>query len=269
MPIRAVLFDLGDTLIFEAREPDRERLYGRMAEQVLPLLRTWRADDSTDAVALISDLYDAVHTAQPLRREQGFEVDGAFIARGALAAYGVDVSEEQAAGFWRATATSFVHWGWQPYPDTLDTLRRVHSLGLSSALVSNGWNTSDLLVPILEEFGITRDLLDAFVSSADLMRPKPRPEPFERALELLGIAPADAIFVGDDLVADVRGAKALGMTTVWKLNGRHELPPAPEADFSIHDLWELFTLGLLPPEPSAALPLQSPMPHEDGNAGRY
>ncbi len=58
------------------------------------------------------------------------------------------------------------------------------------------------------------------------------------------------------------------MTTVWKLNGRQEVPPEPEADFMIHDLWELFTLGLLP-KSGAATSNQSPMPHEDGNAGRY
>ena len=63
-------------------------------------------------------------------------------------------------------------------------------------------------------------------------------------------------------------AKALGMATVWKLNGRHEVPPAPEADFMIHDLWELSTLGLLP-ESSAPGLSESPMPHEDDNAGRY
>jgi hypothetical protein len=56
---------------------------------------------------------------------------------------------------------------------------------------------------------------------------------------------------------------------VWKLNGRREVSPAPEADYMIHDLWELFTLGLLPAEASPALPQQSLTPHEDGNAGRY
>ena len=101
------------------------------------------------------------------------------------------------------------------------------------------------------------------------MRPKPHPAPFLRALEALGVGARDAVFVGDDLGADIRGAKALGMTTVWKLNGRHEVPPAPEADYTIHDLWELFTLDLLPETPTAALPQQSLMPHEGDNAGRY
>jgi FMN phosphatase YigB (HAD superfamily) len=43
---------------------------------------------------------------------------------------------------------------------------------------------------------------------------KPRPEPFLAALRLLGAAPEECIFVGDNLHADVGGASALGMRTV-------------------------------------------------------
>ena len=111
-------------------------------------------------------------------------------------------------------------------------------------------------------------MFDAFVFSADVMRPKPKPEPFQRALELLDVTAADCVFVGDVLDVDIAGAKALGMTTVWKLNGRQEVPPADEADYMIHDLWELFTLGLLPTG-DLAKAAPSPTPHEDGNAERY
>jgi len=268
MPVRAVLFDLGDTLIFQARQPGRGEIYGRMAEHVAPLLRSWGAE-RVDAVALLHDLYGAVDVAEPARREQGYEVDGPFIAQGALAEYGLDASPEQSAALWRASALDLGVWGWQLYPDTLDTLRHVRSLSLPMGIVSNSWSTSDVARGQVTPLGIPDELLGIYVSSADKMRPKPHPAPFQRALDLLGVAAADAVFVGDDLDADVRGAKALGLTTVWKLNGRHELPPAPEADYAIRDLWELFTLGLLPEETSAALPQQSLTPHEDANANRY
>ena len=84
----------------------------------------------------------------------------------------------------------------------------------------------------------------------------------------LDVGADEAVFLGDSLEADIAGAKALGMTTVWKLNGRQEVPPQPDADYMIHDLWELFSLGVLPgTEPAAATP--SPMPHADSNAERY
>ena len=267
--MRAVLFDLGDTLIFRAHEPDRDELYGRMAERVAPLLHTWNAGRHIDVIALLRELYEAIEQAQPERRARGLEVDGPFVTQGALAAYGLEVAPEQATAFWWATAVDLGMWGWQAYPDTLDTLRRVQALSLPFGVVSNGWYTSDVARPLVTGLGIPDELLGMYVTSSDVMRPKPNAAPFERALALLDIEPRDAAFVGDDLEADVRGAKALGMTTVWKLNGRHEVPAAPEADYAIHDLWELFTLGLLPAGPAAALPQQSLTPHEDDNAGRY
>ena len=43
----------------------------------------------------------------------------------------------------------------------------------------------------------------------------PRPEIFESLLAMLGVAPAEAVHVGDNLDADVAGATAVGMRTVW------------------------------------------------------
>jgi HAD superfamily hydrolase (TIGR01509 family) len=269
MPVRAVLFDLGDTLIFQAHEPDRAALYDQMSEQLAPLLRSWQVGAAFDVVALLTELFPAIEMAQQVRREHGYEVDAAFVARGALAAYGIDVTDEQSKEFWRACAVDLRLFGWQLYPDSIDTLQRVHALGLKTGLVSNSFFHSDTHSVVLGELGLTLDVLDAIVLSTDVMRPKPRPEPFERALALLDVPAPDAVFIGDVLEVDISGAKRLGMTTVWKLNGRHEMPSAEDADHTIHDLWELFTIGVLPTETTAALPQQSLWPHEDDNADRY
>ena len=269
MPARAVFFDLGDTLIFQAHEPGREHLVAAMASQARPLLESWAIGEGVDLTSLLVELHDAVAAAQPLRRAAGLEVDGPFITQGALAEYGIDATPEQARALFAAIAVDPATWGWQAYPDTIDTLRRLRATAMPVAIVSNGWYTSDVQSERVAQLGIQPDLYDVFVTSADVMRPKPHPATFERALNTLGLEPGDTLFVGDDLHADVRGAKAVGMTTVWKLNGRYEVPPAAEADFTIHDLWELFTLGVLPEQAEAILPLQSLTPHEDDNAGRY
>lgn len=266
MAVRAVLFDFGDTLIFQAHQPDEHVLYGTMAEQVTPLLQQWGT--ALDAFALLRNLYRAVEEAQRERRPRGLEVDGPFVTRGALAEHGFDATPEQAEAFWNASAVSLPLWGWQLFPDTLETLRKLRDMPVAVSLVSNSYYTTDTHGPRLEKLGLTRDLFDVVVLSADLMRPKPRPEPFQRALDLLDVRADQTVFVGDVFDVDIVGAKALGMATVWKLNGRQEVPPAPESDYMIHDLWELFTLDLLP-ESSAAALSESPMPHEDDNAGRY
>lgn len=269
MTPRAILFDLGDTLIFQAHTPDADLLDNDMAAAVQPLLDGWGAGAELDLPTLLRELMDAVSAAQPERRSRGLEVDAPFIARGALSAYGVEVSEEQAREFWHRTFVAHGHRGLQLYPDTISTLRRLRGLGLATAIVSNGQYASDTAWPHLAALGISDDLVQVYVSSADVMRPKPRPEPFLRALEQLGVDARDAAFAGDDLDADIRGAKGLGMTTVWKLNGRYDPPGAPEADYVIHDLWELFGLGLVPEAASSAIRQESLTPHEDDNEGRY
>ncbi len=266
MPVRAVLFDLGDTLIFQAHQPDEAALHEEMAAEVRPLLKEWNTE--IDVLGLLSDLYQAVEVAQSERRSRGLEVDGPFVTQGALAAHGFEASEEQAQAFWKASAVGLPLWGWQLYPDTLDTLRKLRTMPVKIGLVSNSYYTVDTRVPLLHKLDLPDRLFDAFVFSADVMRPKPRPEPFLRALDILDVEAKDCVFVGDALDVDIVGAKALGMTTVWKLNGRQEVPPSDEADYMIHDLWELFTLGLLPEGDSAKL-AESPTPHEDGNAERY
>ena len=43
---------------------------------------------------------------------------------------------------------------------------------------------------------------------------KPRPEPFREMLKMLGIAPAEAVMVGNSMEADVAGAVPLGIKTI-------------------------------------------------------
>lgn len=254
MTVRTVLFDLGDTLLFQARRPEEEDFYDRVEARVRPLLRSWGVDERFDAKPLVRALYRGIEASESGHQEPGYQVDVPIVARRALAEHGVEVSAEQAEAFWSATYLGFAAWGYQLYPDTLETLGRLRSLGIPAGLVSNSWSGSRLHLPDLASLGITGQLLDVFIFSADVGRAKPHPEPFRRALAALAVAPGDAAFVGDDLKADMGGGKALGMTTVWKLNGRQDVPPAPEVDYKIHNLGEIFTLDLLPEPPSTTPP---------------
>jgi putative hydrolase of the HAD superfamily len=57
--------------------------------------------------------------------------------------------------------------------------------------------------------------LDAVLISHDLGLRKPRREIFEALLERLGAGPEEVIHVGDNLDADVAGASAAGLRTIW------------------------------------------------------
>ena len=64
------------------------------------------------------------------------------------------------------------------------------------------------------------------------------PEAFDALLDAVGVAPADAVFVGDRQHDDISGAAALGMRTVWVRNDavpRADVTP----DASIDELKEL------------------------------
>ncbi len=70
--------------------------------------------------------------------------------------------------------------------------------------------------------------------------PKPSPEPVRLAARRLGLAPEEALVVGDYLF-DIQSGAAAGSRTVLLTNGR-ELAFACEADFVIECLTELIDL---------------------------
>ena len=81
------------------------------------------------------------------------------------------------------------------------------------ALVSN-FSHAPTAQAVLRQAGLAAPL-DPVVISEQVGIRKPRPEIFEVALARLGLAPDEVVHVGDDLVADVSGAAGLGIRTVW------------------------------------------------------
>src|SRR5205814_10055227 len=59
-----------------------------------------------------------------------------------------------------------------------------------------------------------RERLDATVFSYEVGIRKPDPRIFRRALDAVGAAPAEALFVGDGGSDELRGARAVGMASV-------------------------------------------------------
>jgi putative hydrolase of the HAD superfamily len=97
------------------------------------------------------------------------------------------------------------------YPEVPGVLAALGDRGVARVVVSN-WDVS--LHDVLERTEL-RPLVDAVVTSAEFGAAKPDPAIFARALELAGgVAPADAVHAGDDLDADVGGARAAGIAPV-------------------------------------------------------
>ncbi len=92
----------------------------------------------------------------------------------------------------------------------LHRLARTHPLGL----VANVWAGKDLWVQELERAGVL-GLFRSLVFSSDTASVKPSRVLFDLALRPFAVERSDAVFVGDSLRCDVRGAKAAGLATVW------------------------------------------------------
>ena len=66
---------------------------------------------------------------------------------------------------------------------------------------------------LLEQDGLLEHFT-ATIYSMDVGHSKPRPEPFQRALDALGASPYEAIHVGDIERTDIAGALAVGMRAI-------------------------------------------------------
>jgi putative hydrolase of the HAD superfamily len=96
---------------------------------------------------------------------------------------------------------------YEVYPEVPGVLAALRGHGLRLGVVSN-WDGR--LPKVLEELGLA-PFLDSVIWSAKAGVEKPDPRIFLRALEELGVEPAEALHVGDGRLEDVEGAVAVGM----------------------------------------------------------
>jgi HAD superfamily hydrolase (TIGR01509 family) len=111
----------------------------------------------------------------------------------------------------------------------IDSLR---SFGLKVGVVANSWpDPGRVLRADAERYGLAGGI-DVMVLSEEVGVRKPDAEIFRIACRQLGVEPREAMYVGDNLETDVRGAAGAGMTTVQALWFRaDDTPAAVEPDF--------------------------------------
>ena len=200
--LRAVLFDWGGTLS-QASDVDLLEMWRAAARVLAP-------DDPEPVAAALLEAElawwrscvaagDRSGTTEQLVRSVA--ADTALDVAGALRAY---------------------HDAWEPTvshdPAAVPVLTALRERGLTTGLLSNTHWPRALHERWLAEAGLL-PLLDARVYTSDLEHVKPHPEAFRALLSAVGVAPQEAVFVGDRLRDDISGAAALGMRTVH-LTGR-------------------------------------------------
>jgi putative hydrolase of the HAD superfamily len=108
--------------------------------------------------------------------------------------------------------------GWMLFPETLDTLKQLKSLGLKLGVISN-FDTR--IFSVLDALGI-RDFFDAITVSSEVGYSKPDRGIFDAAVRALGVPASAVLLVGDSPHDDVEAAIGAGLSAVLiDRNNRH------------------------------------------------
>jgi len=125
------------------------------------------------------------------------------------------------------------------FPHVEDTLRSLSEQGLIIGLISNtGRSWGRYLTEVQTAAGIGQ-YFQARVYSDQLQVRKPDSRIFEAALDGLRLPASEVVHIGDDVVADVAGAKAVGMRAIWFNTGFWRGAKTDRADGEIRGHAEL------------------------------
>ncbi|MEU6015256.1 HAD family hydrolase [Streptomyces sp. NPDC047515] len=201
MPIRAVLWDIDDT-IFDYTGADRVGMSKHLEQEGLPdgygsveqALFAWRT---------ITDVHWARFAAgetdfQGQRRDRVRE----FLSR-ALA--------DEEADVWFTRHAAHYEAAWSLFPDALPALD-VLANGFRHGVLSNSSiHNQDRK---LRTLGV-RDRFEAVVCAVELGVSKPDAGAFHAACEALALEPGEVAYVGDEPDIDAAGAVAAGLMGIW------------------------------------------------------
>jgi putative hydrolase of the HAD superfamily len=130
---------------------------------------------------------------------------------------------EQVRSVAEAITEGWLHAGnFELYEDALPVLELLRRSRMKIGLVSN---TSRDLDAFIRHFVLD---VDAWISSGTHGKVKPSPTIFRAALALLEVDPEAAAMVGDSLLDDIEGARALGMQA-FLLDREGRYPDVPDA----------------------------------------
>ena len=202
---RAVFFDVGNTLLYPYPS------VSEVCRQVLAEAGHVRDLHAIDSLMPLVDAYyeDRYRDDDTFWTDEG-ETSGVWVGMYSLLARRLGL-EEDAEHLARRVYDEFGRADrWRAYDDVLPAIMRLKERGHLTGVISN-WDGR--LSALLDGLGIA-EMLDTIVSSAEVGLHKPDPRIFELACERVGVAPHEAVHVGDHHYADVLGASAVGMTPV-------------------------------------------------------
>jgi HAD superfamily hydrolase (TIGR01509 family) len=193
-PLRAVLFDWGDTLFHAPHAPEVIASFARSSGAQMS---ESRAREMWDEIWAVGKTPAEIAKGRDLSMEAHRQVWMDLFSR----------LDGEVPGLSRALYERVMDpHSWVPYADTRATLEAVRRRGLKVGVVSNV--PADLR-PVFAKHGLD-GLVDSYTHSFEVGAEKPDPAIFLAAAKSLGVKPGETLMVGDHAVD--RGAERVGMS---------------------------------------------------------
>jgi len=194
MRAKAVLFDLGDTLI---RTADIPEIYRRISANYGVKLSTdeirkaHRGVEASDAIKgmITSGQEFWVRWNSEVLKRIGIRESRDFLAR--------KIDE-----LWWEYADLEI------YPDVMETITQLKAKGVKIGVITNALKRD--YEQILKKLKLT-SFFDVVVGIDTLNRAKPDKEIFLHAVDMLGVCPEQVVFIGDSVKYDYEGAEHAGL----------------------------------------------------------
>jgi putative hydrolase of the HAD superfamily len=237
--LRGILFDLGDTLLdFDPLDPAQifrdgaEMIYKKLKPQ-LPATLSFEEYCSRQSRAARWKYYVAKLT----RRE--FDCMEMMTRYHAKLGVHLDLDTQlDMMWTWYQAMLRHAQFG----EDVVSTLTALRDAGLKLGLVSNTFIPPLTHDRHLRESGLL-DFFPVRVYSSEVKYRKPHRRIFEIALQRLGTQAHGTLFVGDQIAADIRGARRVGMKTAWRCRNGSTFSAAG-SDYCIRNVAELLKISV-------------------------
>lgn len=202
-----VLFDLDDTLFDHQRAVGMGVTAKRRADGGAPAA----ADDAAE-IRRWHQL-EEVHYSRYLHGELDLQEQRRVRVQEFLHHHGI-LLEDAAADSWYADYLAHYDRSWVLHDDAIPCLDALENAlpGVQFGIITNA--ELNYQTPKLDRLGLSGRMRHV-VASGQVGFPKPDARIFHHACALFGVEPARAVYVGDRLQTDARGASDAGLTGVW------------------------------------------------------
>lgn len=209
VPFRAILFDLGNTLLYF--DDDWDEIHQQAILSLGQNLNFLGVEVEPGILAAEFDRRVKIYYEK--REIDLIEHSTEFVLRDLLESVGYPNARDDLVRSGLDAFYSTFQPHWQLEKDTIPTLKSLKAMNYRVGLISNAGDASDVNT-LIDRAGI-RSYFNRIWISADVGVRKPHPRIFEIALDSMYVRPKEAVMVGDSLNADILGANTIGMSSIW------------------------------------------------------